>query len=242
MDVNNMNDVLVDAETVESNKVDSVPESDKAEVETGRKGDTAALSFGETLIVKISDLMMTRAYRASDSGVVCALTADLVSTIAAINSQDEYQTMITVNGTPCQLSSYNLWEGFKPFIAPKKLDISNDDDEHDLVDRKQYRVRREFSFKGSTFKTRVLVPEEFNANQSLMLRKLVRFNHVFEMIGRNHVVLADEMKNAARKDRVRSVDQSKIYPIMRDLLFAEAYQVSIDRWLQRWITESTAIK
>jgi hypothetical protein len=72
-----------------------------------------------------------------------------------------------------------------------------------------------------------------------MLRKLVRFEHQFEMIARNRVVLTEGIMNATRKDRARSVDQGKIYPIMRDLLFAEAYQVSIDRWLQRWIADAT---
>lgn len=238
MDVNNMNELEQETSTFESNSLTVEDASDSADV-NGRKGDTSDLSFGETLIGKISYLMKTRSYRSNDSGVVCALTADLVRTIMAINSLDEYQTTITVHGQPCLLASYNLWVGWKNFIAPQKLDITNDDDERDLIDRKQYKVRSAFSYGGKAYETRVLTPEEFDASQRLMLRKLVRFEHQFEMIERNRVVLTEGIMNATRKDRARSVDQGKIYPIMRDLLFAEAYQVSIDRWLQRWIADAT---
>lgn len=226
MDGDNFNVSLEEVEAgTMSSDVSAATASSGAEDKNRSDSKPKAVNLGSVLLDRVPELLSKAAYRDRDQGFIREAASKLLSTLMAINELDEFSSTVRVKGTPVPLSSYNIWEGFEAFLAPKKVAVSADnDDELDLV------VRTEYHVSGA-----VLDAEAFNSLQASMLRKMVRFKHSVVALDRKAGNITTDINNAATRSGVRKTDQSKVIPLKRGLLYAEAYQVSIERWLDRWL-------
>lgn len=188
-------------------------------------------NFAYFLVRLVADAIALFAYRSSDRGTVYEAAVKLMATLMAINELDEYATTIQVEGVPVPLSDYEIWTAFEAFVLPRKVSLTNDEEEQDLAMHKMYGLQG----------IGILDAENFKKTQAEMIRKMVRFQASFEALNRNVQNASDAYKWAASKAGVRNVNQERVIALKGGLLYDDTFKISMQRWVDSWIARSTTV-